>query len=337
MFALLTSATLKKEFTRMRIQHEEKGRFISVKLDEWKGALYNASFICGCELAKLNDDQGRLLDNIVFTVLQELKKIPLLEVAKHPVGLDEAVKDFEKRMLGCGQHDPIQSENVKIVGIMGMGGAGKTTLAIELYNRKYRSIFNRCSFLFDVREASARNELQTLQRKLLKDLLDIDLLFHSISEGKEHLRNRLKQISSPPILIILDDIDRTDQLDALLVKDVLRPGSLIIITSRDKGVLTRSGISLIYKIKMLNRKYAEELFCWQAFFQPHPVSGFEVLVEKFFRVCSGLPLSLRVFGRHVFGSKDEDYWKSTLDKLSKILPRDIRNRLKISYDSLDEE
>eukprot|EP01018_Ginkgo_biloba_P021975 Gb_40546 [translate_table: standard] len=318
------------------IQHEQKGRYISAKLDEWKKALYNASFISGMEFNSLNDDMGQLLTNLASTVLQELKMVPLLEVAKYPVGLDEAVKDFEKQMLGRGEHDQNQSENVKIVGIVGIGGAGKTTLATELYNRKSYSEFSRRSFLFDVREASARNELPALQSKLLKDLLGIDSTFHSIGEGKQELRKYLKKYSSP-ILIILDDIDHMNQLDALLVKDILISESLIIITSRDKGVLKRSGISLIYEIEMLDSKHAEELFCWHAFSEPHPISGFEDLVGDFLRACSGLPLSLQVLGRHVFGTYDRDYWQSTLDKLSKIMHDDIKNRLEISYAALDEE
>ena len=72
------------------------------------------------------------------TVLKELQKERSLDVAKHPVGLDEIVEDFE-------QHCRQEEENrVKIIGIFGMGGSGKTTLAKELFNRTHLDYHGSC-------------------------------------------------------------------------------------------------------------------------------------------------------------------------------------------------
>jgi hypothetical protein len=73
-----------------------------------------------------------------------------------------------------------------------------------------------------------------------------------------------------------------------------------------------------------------------AFGQPHPVIGFDEMVEKFLKVCNGLPLSLKVLGALLRGKDDLRYWKAQLQKTSKILPRDIQSTLQISYDALDE-
>eukprot|EP01018_Ginkgo_biloba_P023103 Gb_38518 [translate_table: standard] len=187
-----------------------------------------------------------LLKRIVESLVQEVKG-EVLDVAKHPVGLDEAVDQLEKAMMEAGQQ-------------------------------------------------SAGN------RKLLQKLVHYDWEFNSTSEGKEILRN---QLLGSKVLIVLDDINHVDQIEALLVSDVLGSDSLIIITSRDKGVLTNSGISAIYELKGLQQKHAQELFCWyNAFLLPCPMKGFEDLVEKFLNKCSGLPLSLKVIGSLLYGHRD---------------------------------
>jgi hypothetical protein len=90
-------------------------------------------------------------------------------------------------------------------------------------------------------------------------------------------------------------------------------------------------------LKGLNRQHSQELFCSHAFGQPHPVVGFEEVVEKFLDACDGLPLSLKVLGALLRGKDDLKYWNAQLRKTSKILPSDIQSRLKISYDALDKE
>lgn len=47
-------------------------------------------------------------------------------------------------------------------------------------------------------------------------------------------------------------------------------------------------------------------------------------------------MSLQVLGRHVHG-KAHNYWSSELDKVRKALPRDVEQRLRISFDALDDE
>ncbi|KAH9289020.1 hypothetical protein KI387_033137, partial [Taxus chinensis] len=304
--------------------HQANDRYTSEKLEEWKMALHRVSFHSGYIL-KNNDDEGNLLKSIVNCVLNELKKVPL-EVAKHPVGLDEAVQDFERMAFES-------SKNVQIIGIVGMGGSGKTTLAKMLYNKKSFSMA-RCSFLFDVRDTAYTKNLQNKQKKLLQDLGFKDLLFDDVEEGKQILASCFRSLC---LFIILDDVDHQDQLDALLPGiDSLGWGSLIIVTSRELGVLTSWGVSSIYKMKGLHLEHARELLCWHAFLQPSPLEGFEVLVEMFVNVCKGLPLSLKVIGGLLYRNT-KDYWSSQLNKISRLLPKDIKETLKISYDALDEE
>ncbi|KAH9288834.1 hypothetical protein KI387_032951 [Taxus chinensis] len=321
--------------------YENKCRYLE-KLKEWKEALQSVSFITGEEFHRFSDSE-----NIVKAVRKEVERLNFkLHVAKYPVGLNKLVKDFERQHL----HELVQDfetqsglnkegeRKAQIVGIFGMGGIGKTTLSKELFNLKL-SQYSRTSFLFDVREASTKRELTSLQSKLLKDLFNEDRpSFQSIDEGKKSIGNCIGRSSFLSLLIVLDDIDHVEQLDALMVMDMLnKPGNtLVIVTTRDVGVLVNTGITIGYNLKGMDRNAARELFCWHAFRQSHPANGYEDLVDAFLDGCGGLPLSLQVLGTHVHG-RDQNYWRLDLKKVRKTLPRDIKHRLKISFDALDSE
>ncbi|GLJ55208.1 hypothetical protein SUGI_1184670 [Cryptomeria japonica] len=300
--------------------YEEKGRYTSGKLKEWKMALENISTRSGLVI-KNNYDEGKVLKDIENKVLKEMKKVPF-EVAKHPVGLDCMVQELERYTLQSVQ----SKSNVQIVGIVGEEGIGKTTLAKELYNQKC-SLFQNSSFIFHVRDAASKSAIHKKQKKLLKDIgvKTQDLIFDNIEEGKAILTSRLRSLS---VLIVLDDIYHEDQLDALLpasAKDRLGSGSLIIVTSRVLGVLTKWGISsnAIYRMKGLDESDALKLLCQHAFLQPNPEEGFEDLVRKYLIECKGLPLSLLKCGKEV-------YKKSRETKLKGIISLSSHRRVEIN-------
>lgn len=310
-------------------KHEKDLRYSNAEIEKWKKALHKASNMIGGELNGHNEDEGQLWKDIVDTVLKEVKRRSSLEVAEHPVGLEEAVGDFNRRME--------REKNPKLVGIVGMCGSGKTTLAAELFNVK-RSAFDASCFLHDVCKTSAVNNLATLQRIILKRLLNLDLEINNVREGKGILKVRFAQVDTTSrFLIILDGIDHKEQVDDLLVQEVLQTNSLIIITSRDRSVFPSRPQAMLYEMKSMVEKHARELFCRHAFNQPSPVIGSENVVDGFMRQCYGLPLLLKEFGDLLNGKSEKEEWEKELHNSSKMLNRDIKNKLQTSYDALEQD
>eukprot|EP00253_Pinus_taeda_P004392 PITA_04392 len=315
---------------------EQKLRYDPATIQKWRDALSSVADISGFDLDdKYDGDEVHMIDKIVERLDKMIRK-PELYVAKHPTGLEDKVTDFEATVLKQ-QH----AGKIQVAGIVGLGGMGKTTLALELFNRM-SSKYNKSFFLSDVREKANKSSLHSVQRELLRGLTqglpEREMDINNIYEGKGKFEMHLK---SAHVLLILDDIDHDDQLEALLpVKDVLRPDSFILITSRYKDVLERSGVEqlCIYRLTGLPTQHSQQLFCSYAFCQTNPLHGFEDLVDQFLQVCDGLPLALKVLGAVLFG-RQESYWHAKLKESKdqiKVSP-EIKNKLKISYDALSEE
>ena len=140
----------------------------------------------------------------------------------------------------------------------GIGGIGKTTLAKDLYN-KIATQFERCYFLQDVRrEASKQYGLVQLQETLLCEILKEDLKVVNCDKGINIIRSRL---CLKKVLIVLDDVDHHEQLEAPVGEhDWFGRGSKIIMLTRNGHLLSSHGFDEKHKINELDQDHALVLF-----------------------------------------------------------------------------
>ncbi|XP_031476718.1 disease resistance protein L6-like isoform X2 [Nymphaea colorata] len=299
---------------------------------KWRNALTEAGEISGYTLANGCVDEATEIKKIVTRILTEVNSAPLFIGDTHPIGLDSRIAELVEVLELESQNDVI------MVGIHGMGGIGKTTLVRAAYNQLFLH-FDACSFISDVREAAKQSKLVSLQEQLLRDVLkDEKVKVNDIAHGTSMI---MKRIKSKKVLLVLDDIDSESQLCALVGSvDHFPPGSRIIITTRDMQVLIEPPtlrVKNVYKIKELDSAQWLQLFSWHAFWKEEPPAEFTKLSKEVAAIAVGLPLALKIFGRHFLCQKTNKQRETMLQKLKKDQNKDIHERLKISFDALDKE
>ena len=270
--------------------------------------------------------ESKFIEEIVDEMRRLIPK--LVHVGEKIVGMDENLKEV-KLLIDA------KSNEVSMVGIYGIGGIGKTTIAKVIYNDMLHQ-FKHHSFLENVRENSKDDHgLLQLQKKLLCDILmEKNPKLCNVDEGIKMIEDTcyLKKV-----LIVLDDVDYPRQLKFLASSsEWFGRGSIIIVTTRNKRCLdVHDKAYSSYEAKGLGKSKALELFSWNAFQQHHPRDNYMDLCNRVLHYAKGLPLALVVLGSFLF-QRDEKEWESTLCKLKTIPPEDIQKVLQISYDGLDD-
>ncbi|PNX76034.1 disease resistance protein (TIR-NBS-LRR class) [Trifolium pratense] len=287
----------KKSYREAMMKHEKRFGKKSEKVKAWKFALNR---VCALSGLHCTDDiyESEFIDKIVKKISDKLPPMPLQ--IKHLVGLDsrfEQVKSFFD----------IEADEVRILGIYGAGGIGKTTFALDIYN-KIRRQFEAASFLANIREKSNERTsgMEDLQKTLLSEMgEETQTMFGSTFRGSSEIKGRLAQ---KRVLLILDDVDSVKQLKSLAGgHDWFGSGSRIIVTTRDKDVLKKHDVKIkTYKLEELNHHESMELFCWHAFNMSRPVDNFANISSHAISYAKGIPLALRVIGSNLKGLSIEE-------------------------------
>ncbi|KAL8262430.1 hypothetical protein R6Q59_023779 [Mikania micrantha] len=223
------------------------------------------------------------------------------------------------------------SNYVRMVGIWGLGGGGKTTLASSLYMEISQHFQGHC-LVENIREETSKHSLNKLQENMLSAIFKKKGKIFNVTEGKNMMKSMLCRRK---VLVILDDVDKLGQLEALAGKhNWFGSGNRIIITTRDQHLLRTHKVDHVYPIRLLSNDDANQLFKRHAYNEEDPVEDYETLSLRVISYASGLPLALRVIGSFLY-DKNKNEWISALDKLKDISDLTVMDFLKLSFDGLE--
>ncbi|RDY12890.1 TMV resistance protein N, partial [Mucuna pruriens] len=301
-------------------KHEE-----TLKVQSWRSALENAANLSGFHYPTNFVDEFDLVQRIVEDISKKLSKFYPSE-SNGLLGIDQTIAQIKSLLK-------MESSEVLLVGIWGMGGIGKTTLARAIYEIYYPQ-YEGCCFL-NVREKLEKHELSLLRDKIIFELLEEGPHTSGISKAR-FLNSAVRRMSRKKVLLVLEDVNTSEQLKYLVGEPIcFGAGSRVIVTSRDKHVLTSGGVKQIHQVRKMDPRDSLKLFCLNAFNESHPKKGYEKLSKEVVKISQGNPLALKVLGSD-FHSRSIDTWECALRKIKKHPNKEIQSVLRYSYDGLDE-
>ncbi|KAH6758117.1 hypothetical protein C2S52_023003 [Perilla frutescens var. hirtella] len=237
-------------------------------------------------------------------------------------------EDISRQLLDLLTGEPSSRE---VIPIVGMGGAGKTTLARNAFEHKLTvQHFDICLWATISQQYSVK-EIRFQRKSAAGE-----------SETVYELGEQLYKILwGCRYLVILDDIwsvEAWDEIQLYLPSNDNK--SRIVLTTRQWNVADFFGRPSCLKMHLLDENKSWNLFCEKAFVEKGCPLELEEIGKKIVEKCKGLPLAIVVVGGHLGkSSRMHEYWEKVANNFNSILDSGDENEpcldiLSLSYNYL---
>ncbi|PRQ55072.1 putative P-loop containing nucleoside triphosphate hydrolase, leucine-rich repeat domain, L [Rosa chinensis] len=316
---------MKLELAQVRYEASFKKLSCTLITPKWRALLLDYGNYISTKQKELLKNVN---SNIETTSLPALQRSPSSIVLNTPV----AGRDGEiRKIVGSLSRDYESSRttNFHSVGIVGMPGVGKTTVAAHVFiadamEQFYPKVWVSVSHNFNLERVT-----RAICRKVTSQPCDQN----DFSEVQDDLN---RAIAGKRFLIVLDDVWSTCDYESWTTMQshfrVGAPGSKILVTTREEKVAKLIGATEVYNLKVLSGEECLNVFM-QHINNHRPPNFDAVFAKKIVEKCNGLPLAAKTLGG-ILRCEEVDRWNEVLDdKLWSISNNEsnILPVLKLSY------
>ncbi|XP_070663781.1 probable disease resistance protein At4g27220 isoform X1 [Malus domestica] len=251
---------------------------------------------------------------------------------------ENVFKDFKSRRAKMNEViEGFKREEVRKIGICGMGGVGKTTMVKEIIIRLAKlNLFDKIVMA----TVSQSPSIRTIQLEIAEEI-GLELKEETQSGRARRLHRRLMEIKR--ILIVLDDVWAVLDFEAIgLPSGNAHEGCKVLLTSRDSDVCNRMRSQQIIAVPILTPEESQELFremVGESFNDPDLRSTAKDVLKE----CGGLPIAIVTVGK-ALEKKNKHEWDDALNQMRNSTPVNIPgvndtvfSSIKWSYDRLESD
>ncbi|CAL4914771.1 unnamed protein product [Urochloa decumbens] len=234
---------------------------------------------------------------------------------------DVEVIGFEKEQKEIVEKLIEKDNKLSVVSIVGMGGAGKTTLARKVCTSdKIKQHFDTIAWVTVSQKFKGVDLLKDIMKQIVGTRVDgseSDQM-EDYEIGKK-IRDFLK---GKRYLVVLDDVWTTDTWNKInkmgnIFSDS-NNGSRVMLTSSKIDVAHHIAMpTYVHELKLLDGEKSWQLFSSKALPSYrrsliHNINEFEELGREIVRKCNGLPLALAVIGDYLSRNLSVEAWSDRL-------------------------
>ncbi|KAK7362943.1 hypothetical protein VNO77_05068 [Canavalia gladiata] len=295
-----------------------------------------SSYKLGKKVVKMLDKVDELAASGKNVIIAH--KLPPKAVEEMPLDETIGLNLMLNKVWSC-----LEDENVGIVGLYGMGGAGKTTLMKRIHNElgKRKHCFEVVLWVVVSKDLDTHQIMNDIRNRLgIKDEIWNGLRSDQRAAKIHEVLQKKKYV------LMLDDLWERLELNKVGVENPKNDKyeSKIVFTTRARDVCAKMQAQKKFEVECLLQEEAFNLFCKKVGEDTLKCHGeIRNVAWEIVKKCNALPLAVVTVGGTMAGVTDIESWKQAerslrnYPEIALVMEKDVFPILKFSYDRLPNE